>query len=186
MSTDQIPAPLTVAPLNTAHDNDPMSKRIQDSHTFRAYPAEVSPEGHRIDAHGYQSDPYLHCSYCGSLTVDDALAVFSAAGVRWSASDYKYGWPHKFYLDVPHASFMARIGSSTRDGVTTPIMGEHKTWPLKFYTVHLIDATDAQLAQWNAVVAPITGVSFMRDPNDKRGIHWRAEAGAAGRFGTIA
>lgn len=55
----------------------------------------------------------MHCSYCGSLHPNEAVALLKA-GASISFADIKYGWPHKAYLDNPHA---------------------------KFYTRHLVDAT---------------------------------------------
>lgn len=54
-----------------------------------------------------------HCAYCGSLHPSEVVALLKAgAGIHFA--DWKYGWPHKAYLDNP--------------------------WG-KFYTRHLIDAT---------------------------------------------
>jgi hypothetical protein len=44
--------------------------------------------------------PYRHCYYCGSLHPEDLLAAL-AEGDRLGGSDWKYGWPHKFYLYPP-------------------------------------------------------------------------------------
>lgn len=42
---------------------------------------------------------FRRCSYCGSINPDDLTAE-----PTWRASwaDRKYGWPHKFYVDVPN------------------------------------------------------------------------------------
>lgn len=55
----------------------------------------------------------LHCDYCGSLHPREVVALLKA-GASISFADWKYGWPHKAYLDNP--------------------------WG-KFYTRHLVDAT---------------------------------------------
>lgn len=41
------------------------------------------------------------CWYCGSLNPDHLLELFrSGKVVGFSGSDWKYGWPHKFYIDI--------------------------------------------------------------------------------------
>ena len=50
----------------------------------------------REPSHG---EHFRTCSFCGSIHPDDL-----AAEPVWSAdwADRKYGWPHKFYVDIPH------------------------------------------------------------------------------------
>jgi hypothetical protein len=65
----------------------------------------------REPAHG---EHFRRCSWCGSVHPDDL-----AAETDWRASwaDRKYGWPHKFYVDIlnrdPEALFVV---SSTSGG----------------------------------------------------------------------
>jgi hypothetical protein len=44
------------------------------------------------------AEHFRRCSYCGSLHPAD----LAAAGGRVDWADQKYGWPHKFYIDVPN------------------------------------------------------------------------------------
>ena len=104
------------------------------------------PFAYRFDPprYGYgPHHPYMRCSYCGSITVTDMLRLLQKPGVRYSGSDWKYGWPHKFYLTTPN--------------------GEH----LKFYSVHIRDATDAQHFEWLEVAKPLLGVAFYVDPEKR-------------------
>lgn len=78
---------------------------------------------------------FKHCSYCGSLTPRDALILFKTPGVKYSGSDWKYGYPHKFYLEDRHGHY-------------------------KFYTCHLKDMSSEFLDSWNEVVAPLTDIEF--------------------------
>lgn len=56
------------------------------------------------------------CSWCGSMHPSDLAAALRAGEASGHWADFKYGWPHKWYVDgVP--------GS------------------IKFYTEHLQDAT---------------------------------------------
>ncbi len=38
------------------------------------------------------------CSYCGSIHPEDLLRFLEQAGHTLGGADWKYGWPHKFYL----------------------------------------------------------------------------------------
>jgi hypothetical protein len=54
-----------------------------------------------IDKHAAwqtRNDGLLHCSYCGSLHPDEAVKLLTTDGTRYSGSDWKYGFPHKFYI----------------------------------------------------------------------------------------
>lgn len=44
-----------------------------------------------------ERDGHRHCSYCGSLHPEDLLNVLNA-GASLGGADWKYGWPHKFYI----------------------------------------------------------------------------------------
>lgn len=127
---------------------------------------------HRLGLAVYEQrgDGHLHCSYCGSLSPDSAAAALRAgANAHWA--DWKYGWPHKAYLDgVPDARAgqpwicgwsnretagwqpfteaehgeLARAGgiTSCREGETwVQVRPREATTTCKFYTEHLKDAT---------------------------------------------
>lgn len=78
----------------------------------------------------HDSSHTLTCNYCGSITPEYALRLLQITGQRYSGSDWKYGWPHKFYLD-----------------------------PFKFYSEHLLD-TPELIDEWNRIAAPLLGVEF--------------------------
>jgi hypothetical protein len=48
----------------------------------------------RDPSHG---EHFRRCSYCGSIHPDD-LAAETGWHAEWA--DQKYGWPHKFYVDI--------------------------------------------------------------------------------------
>lgn len=56
-----------------------------------------------------------HCDYCGSMHPSD-LAAALKAGAKGSWADFKYGWPHKWYVENvpnPHAGMLeSRMGCS--------------------------------------------------------------------------
>lgn len=51
---------------------------------------------HESDQHG---QPWRSCSYCGSIHPVDLLALGEIVTAAWA--DFKYGWPHKLYVDLP-------------------------------------------------------------------------------------
>ena len=58
---------------------------------------------------------YRHCSYCGSIHPEDLLILLEN-GARLQGADWKYGYPHKFYVQDT--------------GIKTAV---------KFYTTHMKD-----------------------------------------------
>ncbi len=76
-----------------------------------------------------RSDGLSHCKFCGSIDIDTAIRLLETAGVRYSGADWKYGFPHKFYLGT-----------------------------VKFYTNHAAHATADQLSRWNDLADQTVGV----------------------------
>lgn len=46
------------------------------------------------------------CPYCGSMSTARAIRLLETPGTRYSGSDWKYGYPHKFYIG--NGKFYAR------------------------------------------------------------------------------
>ena len=80
-----------------------------------------------------------HCNYCGSISVADAIRLLQKPGTRFSGSDWKYGWPHKFYIEAEGA--------------------------IKFYAKHLAQASDAELAEFDRLSRKTFGIAWKRDEN---------------------
>lgn len=59
-------------------------------------PFPARPWTWREPAHGQH---FRTCSFCGSIHPDD-LAAEQTWRAEWA--DRKYGWPHKFYVDIPN------------------------------------------------------------------------------------
>lgn len=60
------------------------------------------------------AEPFRRCSYCGSMHPLDMLKfAYDSKLMDMTGSDWKYGWPHKFYLNVPNpdAGKMVNVGS---------------------------------------------------------------------------
>lgn len=73
-------------------------------------PFRYDPWDWRESSHG---EHYRTCSFCGSINPEDL-----AAEPIWRAdwADRKYGWPHKFYVDIPNLEpdRLFAIGSTSR------------------------------------------------------------------------
>lgn len=63
----------------------------------------VHPDADRWGGWGWREpdrgEHFRRCGFCGSIHPDDL-----AAEPNWRAdwADRKYGWPHKFYVDIPN------------------------------------------------------------------------------------
>jgi hypothetical protein len=92
-----------------------------------------------------ERDGRRHCSYCGSLHPEDLLAALDAGGTL-GGSDWKYGWPHKFYVRIPNgrAGQPREAGRATGPGHPpegTPIVITDSGYDhAKWYNEHLTDA----------------------------------------------
>lgn len=72
--------------------------------------------------HRSEDTDTANCSYCGSLTPADFIKFMSQSGTSFSGSDWKYGYPHKFYVEPvnPKADELVEMGSGSGDG-TDPL-----------------------------------------------------------------
>lgn len=89
-------------PTIACHDN--RHQRINQN-SLKWRDVEPSP---RKD--GSEGRPFRTCSYCGSIHPQDLLDAIKAGAVLGGA-DWKYGWPHKFYISNipnPHQGAMVR------------------------------------------------------------------------------
>lgn len=158
------------------------------------------------DIHWRAPDEYgmRKCSYCGSLHPDDLLRVLKTPGTHYSGSDWKYGWPHKFYIEPvnPKAEELVEVGGATGDG-TDPldrwrchahgekpcecpkekatgywqraILGKRPTLFCKWYNEHLEDMTDEQFQEFSQISKTLFGVEWHKDPD--KGIGYKARRG---------
>jgi hypothetical protein len=99
----------------------------------------------------------IRCSFCGSMSVAEVIETLQIEGSHFSGSDWKYGWPHKFY-----------IGKKGQHG--------------KFYAVHLFDATPEEWAQWREIVYPLIGIRF---EIDEQGLKYGAPGHGHQAWGTL-
>lgn len=115
----------------------------------------------------------LRCRYCGSIRVDDAIRYLKQPGTRFSGADWKYGWPHKFYLEPvnPDADKEVQVGSKYANEIDTPIMGKRSHLHFKFYNSHLKEATEEELTEFSELSRKAFGITWGRDD---QGIFYRA------------
>lgn len=110
------------------------------------------------------------CGYCGSIHPEDLIRVVEA-GAKLGGSDWKYGWPHKFYVNGipnPLAGQMVEIGSQSTvlaDGTrhTEAIMGAASAYShAKWYNEHLLDAgfDDEARAKLIDILKEHAGIEF--------------------------
>lgn len=149
----------------TCHDDDWQAKRLRHRSEWRQRPAnERWPQG----------IPYRTCSYCGSIHPEDLLAALDA-GAELHGSDWKYGWPHKFYVENipnPHRDEPAEVGKKSCPGedgepVHESIYGAQGNFNSKWYNVHLLDQGYDEAA--------IT--ALMKRLSEVSGIEWKISDG---------
>jgi len=140
--------------------------------------------------HHSQDDHRLFCWNCGSMSVADLITALKTSGTRYSGSDWKYGWPHKFYIEIPNpnADELVEIGSESGGGINkdtpgavfdsyaggykVPQMGRRSHINGKFYTDHLKDAGPEQFAEAAALLLKYLKIDFKRGDDGR--IKYRA------------
>lgn len=96
----------------------------------------------RVDSVYAIVEPFRRCSYCGSIHPEDLIKHLEK-GAELGGADWKYGWPHKFYVSgIPNVTtaLVGKVGSNTKDGQTTDILGKPSpTCWVKWYNEHILD-----------------------------------------------
>lgn len=87
---------------------------------------------YRTSCHEITGDQ--RCEYCGSLSVDSAIKLLRIPTTHFSGADWKYGWPHKFYI------------------------GDRK-----FYNNHLNRISDELLKEYSILSEKCFGIEWTRD-----------------------
>jgi hypothetical protein len=139
------------------------------------------PEGD-VRSDGHVGQNFRTCSYCGSIHPDDLLA-FLKQGAKMGGADWKYGWPHKFYVrDIPHPmegkevvqgmhSKGVQRADGTWDRIETPLTGiAGKMWA-KWYNEHLIDLEGEVFEKLAEALLVHCGIQWTKD---EKGLGYRA------------
>ncbi len=129
-------------------------------------------------------EPFRTCSHCGSMNPEDLVKALEA-GASLEGSDWKYGWPHKFYVTgIPNPSpdtiLLLGYSSGGRNPDGTPIRGIRdlkwdKAGPVrrgKFYNDHLLDLEPELFARVSKVLVEKSGIEFKIGDDGK--LHYRA------------
>lgn len=113
--------------------------------------------------------PLRTCGYCGSLHPADLLAAIERGAIL-SGSNWKYGWPHKFYVQIPHPDRdkQAEIGGKSYwdeekgQRIYEPTYGAMGDYHAKWYNLHLTDAgyDDEAFTTLTERIAAKSGISF--------------------------
>lgn len=98
----------------------------------------------RVDERYGQVATFRTCGYCGSIHPEDLTLALEAGVASLHGADWKYGWPHKFYVEGMPNQFTGEqcvTGTITRDGKTEDILGKPSRHIFtKWYNEHLLDA----------------------------------------------
>lgn len=143
-----------------AHKSDPYAIR------FRPHKWEQEKRSLTPYIHGYRT-----CSYCGSIHPEDLLTCLeSNPDVKLETADWKYGWPHKWYMHrVPNhqAGKVVELGGKWEDNHYTPHLGQAPAFcQVKFYSVHMLDLADGVFDKVANVIAERGGIKFLMATND--------------------
>ena len=162
------------------HDKAPRYVNV-DIIWDKAYVPEPEPPVYEYCGKQHYSpfQPWRTCSYCGSMHPSDLLEALSQ-GANLSTADWKYGWPHKLYVnrinnpypDLPIVTSHAATSTLSDSGlyVLTTVCGKpHRAGPLlmgKFYTIHLTDTADPTFTELVEMIAERTHIRFEKQVNE--------------------
>lgn len=146
----------------TCHDSDWQAQRFKKHLVWRdAKPDSRFPK--------LPFEPLRTCGYCGSIHPHDLLIALERGAIL-SGSDWKYGWPHKFYINIPnpYGDEQAEIGGKSYwddkkgERVYEPTYGAAGDYYAKWYNQHLLDAgfDDEALATLFERLMVASGIEF--------------------------
>lgn len=175
-------------------------EQLREDRPDHGYAYVDHPLGHRMD----DASSWRTCWYCGGMHPDDLLTALNAqgwappidwnaeevttsisnGGIRISETDWKYGWPHKVYVDGlanPMAGqrvcFLGYSGPGLDESEhMTALAGNDRR--AKFYTVHLADATDLDALAAKLSEA-IPNIQWDRDATGR--VRWTGRPGTGVR-----
>lgn len=163
-----------------AHEGDAHAERFGEA----TYRVGGTTWGDEVPA---EPDIYPTCSYCGSIPISVALASLVKKGTTYSGCDWKYGWPHKFYIDISCEAYKSCVGGKSEqqaDGKMKNVyqFGVREKRHHKFYADHIVDATTDELEMWNRIAGPLLGVKYQRVDGKMK---FMAACGGFQTWGTI-
>ncbi len=148
----------------TVHDKDPYD--VLDAIVNGPSKTAWGPPKPLVEPHGM---PFRRCTFCGGIHPEDLLR-FLEMGADMGGSDWKYGFPHKFYVEGipnPRSGDTVQIGTQSSMSVTTPLMGVASEFTTaKWYSDHLLDKgyDDEALDTLLKKLTEFTGIEwFLKD-----------------------
>lgn len=122
---------------------------------------------------GYQDrEGFKACGYCGSMCPEELANLIEEGKAIMGGSDWKYGYPHKFYVDIKNPHPDKQVIKSTKswwdeetqqrkEEVTYGAQGE---WlHFKFYTNHLQLIDEETFKKVAPIINKACGIIFDRD-----------------------
>lgn len=149
-----------------------MKAHVDDPWAARFPPARFELRGtrHADEPEIVISDIFKTCTYCGSIEFSTLLEALKTPGTEYSGCDWKYGWPHKFYVDIPCEPYEDVLTTKWNpDGTVEREMTTRSTRHHKFYSTHLFDCAKEELAAWNEIAFPKLGIKVLVKENGELG-----------------
>jgi hypothetical protein len=125
-----------------------------------------------------RDDGFKHCGYCGSMDPVELAELIKEGKASMSGADWKYGWPHKFYVEVsnPHPDKQVvkcshswwENGERKEEVEYGP---EGPTLHMKFYSEHLGLLEDETFAKVAPIISQTCGITWERKDG---GLYYRA------------
>jgi len=81
---------------------------------------------------------YVQCSACSSLHPAEAIRLLRTDGTKFASDHWHEGWPHRFFIET---------GDGAPHGAT-----------YSFYTIHLNDASPAELREMRLLLKSVFGI----------------------------
>jgi hypothetical protein len=125
----------------------------------------ITRDGGYNDREGFKC-----CGYCGSMEPIELAKLIEAGKVTMSGSDWKYGWPHKFYVDVenPHPEKQVIISSCSHkdeDGEvkeTVEYGSQGAILHMKFYSNHLALLDNETFEKVTPIINKACGIEWFK------------------------
>lgn len=134
--------------------------------------------------------PFQTCSFCGSIAPQDLYPFLldPPAAFQMHMADWKYGWPHKLYIDgLPNPWKGVEVVVSSTYQYGKIIEGSEVRAPggphvhAKFYSIHLLDLYGVALTKFLEALHKHTRLRFdVRIENGDRQLGWQLLPADAG------
>lgn len=161
----------------------------QQASAFKHHDMGLHWRPHRLNDPDSPYDyPFRTCSYCGSIHPEDLLKLANENVAVLTGSDWKYGWPHKFYVDnIPNpANGQMRCSGGFGGGAGQELEELKKKYPdltnwrgnvrvgweadrmskapphthAKWYNEHLLELNPDAFAAMTSMLLTKTGIAF--------------------------